>query len=184
MTVAIIIIAVIIVLACIAAGIYNSLVKKKNTVEEAFSTMDVYLKKRWDLIPNLVSAVKGYAAHEAQTLQNVINARSRSYASLSTEEKIKANAELSGAIAGFSAVVEQYPDLKANQNFLDLNAQLTKVEEDIANARKYYNATVKEYNNKVEMFPSNIFASMFGFKQRTMYIVDDVSNRENVKVEF
>lgn len=184
MTVAIIIIAVIIVLACIAAGIYNSLVKKKNTVEEAFSTMDVYLKKRWDLIPNLVSAVKGYAAHEAQTLQNVINARSGSYASLSTEEKIKANAELSGAIAGFSAVVEQYPDLKANQNFLDLNAQLTKVEEDIANARKYYNATVKEYNNKVEMFPSNIFASMFGFKQRTMYIVDDVSNRGNVKVEF
>lgn len=184
MDIAIIVIVIVVILAILIAGMYNGLVRKRNTVEEAFSTMDVYLKKRWDLIPNLVNTVKGYAAHEAQTLQKVIEARSGSYASLSTEEKLKANAELSGAIAGFSAVAERYPDLKANQNFLDLSAQLTRVEEDIANARKYYNATVKAYNNKVQTVPSNIIAAMFGFKPKTMYLVEDETHRESVKVEF
>lgn len=184
MKLAIVIIVVVVLLVLWLAGTYNGLVKKKNAVEEAFSTMDVYLKKRWDLIPNLVNTVKGYAAHEAQTLQNVVAARAGSYAALSTEEKLKANAELSGAIAGFSAVVEQYPDLKANQNFLDLQNQLHQVEADIANARKYYNATVKQLNNKIEMFPSNIVAGLFHFEKRSMYLVDDTAQRENVKVEF
>lgn len=184
MKLAIVILVVVVLLVLWLAGTYNGLVKKKNAVEEAFSTMDVYLKKRWDLIPNLVNTVKGYAAHEAQTLQNVVAARAGSYAALSTEEKLKANAELSGAIAGFSAVVEQYPDLKANQNFLDLQNQLRQVEADIANARKYYNATVKQQNNKIEMFPSNIVAGLFRFEKRSMYLVDDAAQRENVKVEF
>ena len=117
-------------------------------------------------------------------MQNVVTARAGSYAALSMEEKLKANAELSGAIAGFSAVVEQYPDLKANQNFLDLQNQLRQVEADIANARKYYNATVKQLNNKIEMFPSNIVAGLFRFEKRSMYLVDDAAQRENVKVEF
>lgn len=184
MNIAIAVLILIVLLALLAAGLYNGLVKKRNTVEEAFSTMDVYLKKRWDLIPNLVNTVKGYAAHEAQTLQKVIEARSGSYAALSTEEKIKANTELSGAIAGFSAVAERYPDLKANQNFLDLSRQLSQVEADIANARKYYNATVKEYNNKVQTVPSNIIASMFGFKAKPMYLIEDEAHRDAVKVEF
>lgn len=184
MKLAIVILVVVVLLVLWLAGTYNGLVKKKNAVEEAFSTMDVYLKKRWDLIPNLVNTVKGYAAHEAQTLQNVVAARAGSYAALSTEEKLKANAELSGAIAGFSAVVEQYPDLKANQNFLDLQNQLRQVGADIANARKYYNATVKQLNNKIEMFPSNIVAGLFHFEKRSMYLVDDTAQRENVKVEF
>lgn len=184
MKLAIVILVVVVLLVLWLAGTYNGLVKKKNAVEEAFSTMDVYLKKRWDLIPNLVNTVKGYAAHEAQTLQNVVAARAGSYAALSTEEKLKANAELSGAIAGFSAVVEQYPDLKANQNFLDLQNQLRQVEADIANSRKYYNATVKQLNNKIEMFPSNIVAGLFRFEKRSMYLVDDAAQRENVKVEF
>ena len=168
MKLAIVILVVVVLLVLWLAGTYNGLVKKKNAVEEAFSTMDVYLKKRWDLIPNLVNTVKGYAAHEAQTLQNVVAARAGSYAALSTEEKLKANAELSGA----------------NQNFLDLQNQLRQVEADIANARKYYNATVKQLNNKIEMFPSNIVAGLFRFEKRSMYLVDDAAQRENVKVEF
>lgn len=184
MKAAIIIIAVVVVLAVIFIAIYNSLVKKKNTVDEAFSTMDVYMKKRWDLIPNLVASVKGYAAHEANTLQSVIAARGSNYAALSDEEKIKANTELSKAMVGINALAENYPELKANQNFLDLNRQLEKVEEDIANSRKYYNATVKEFNTKIEMFPSNIIASMFKFQKRTMFLVENEQERNNVKVEF
>lgn len=183
----IVVVAVIALIALIAIYIgstYNSLVKNRNTVEEAFSTMDVYLKKRWDLIPNIVASVKGYAKHEAETLEKVIAARNGNYQSLSDEEKIQANTELAKGLAAVSVLVERYPDLKANENFLNLNTQLQKTEEDIANARKYYNAVVKSYNNKVEMFPSSIIASMFKFTRKQMFVVDDTAERQAVKVEF
>jgi LemA protein len=179
----ILIVLVILVLIYIAAT-YNSLVKGKNTVEEAFSTMDVYLKKRWDLIPNIVASVKGYAKHEAETLEKVISARNSGYASMTPQEKIEVNAELTRGLASFNAVAEQYPDLKANQNFMDLNSQLKKTEEDIANARKYYNAVVKNFNNKVQMFPSSIVANMFHFEKQQMFVVEESAQREAVKVEF
>ncbi len=163
---------------------YNSLVKKRNSVEEAFSTMDVYLKKRWDLIPNIVATVKGYAKHEAQTLENVIAARNVRYDDLSSDEKMNANREISRELASINVLAEQYPDLKANENFLNLQNQLNRVEEDIANARKFYNAVVKDYQNKIEMFPSSIVARMFNFKEKQMFVVDDTAQRENVKVEF
>lgn len=178
------IIAVVVIIAAYIMSTYNSLVKGKNSVEEAFSTMDVYLKKRWDLIPNIVASVKGYAKHEAETLENVISARNTGYSAMTTEQKLAANAELTKGLASLNVVAEQYPDLKANQNFIDLNSQLKKTEEDIANARKYYNAIVKTFNNKVMMFPSSIVASMFHFEKQQMFVVDDEAERQAVKVEF
>ncbi len=175
---------IIVLLICYIFSAYNTFIKLKNSVEEAFATMDVYLKKRWDLIPNIVASVKGYAKHEAQTLENVISARSGNYQSLSDEDKIAANTELSKGLANISVLAEQYPDLKANQNFMSLNNELSQAEADIANARKFYNAVVKKYNNKVEMFPSNIIAGMFKFQKKTMFVVDDTAERQNVKVEF
>ncbi|MCC8016514.1 MAG: LemA family protein, partial [Clostridiales bacterium] len=180
--IAAIIIIVIIVLAAVYVGsAYNSLVKSKNSVEEAFATMDVYLKKRWDLIPNIVSSVKGYAKHEAQTLEKVISARNSRYQDLTDDEKIEANMELTKGLASINVLAEQYPDLKANQNFLDLNAQLQKTEDDIANARKFYNAVVKSYNNKVEMFPSSIVASLFKFGKKQMFNIENSAEKESVK---
>lgn len=185
MNIAIIVIAVIIVLVLIYAfSTYNSLIRRKNSVEEAFATMDVYLKKRWDLIPNIVSAVKGYAKHEAETLEKVISARNVRYSDMSEDEKLSANSELAKGLASINVLAEQYPNLKANQNFLDLNAQLQQTEEDIANARKYYNAVVREYNNKIEMFPSSIIASMFKFGKKQMFNIENANEKEAVKVEF
>lgn len=180
----IIIIAVLVILAAFVGGTYNSLVKGRNSVEEAFATMDVYLKKRWDLIPNIVAGVKGYAKHEAETLEKVISARNSRYSDLSDDEKITANRELSGAVANVFALAERYPELKANQNFLDLSKQLSQVENDIANARKYYNAVVKAYNNKTEMFPSNLVAAMFRFTKKQMFTIENEAEKEAVKVEF
>lgn len=162
---------------------YNVLIKLKNNVEEAFSTMDVYLKKRWDLIPNIVETVKGYAKHEQETLEGVIRLRNGAYDSMSDDEKIATNNELTKGITKIMALAENYPELKANENFRDLSNQLSKVEEDIANSRKYYNGTVKLYNNKVELFPSNIVAGMFGFKKKKMFEAA-TEERENVKVSF
>ena len=163
---------------------YNALVKLKNSVEEAFSTMDVYLKKRWDLIPNIVESVKGYATHEAQTLQNAISARNMRYTDMTEEQKLQANTELARGLAAIHVLAEQYPDLKANQNFLDLNNQLQRTEEDIANARKYYNAVVRNYNNITEMFPSSIVANMFKFDKRQMFVIEDETEKEAVRVQF
>lgn len=178
------IIVIVVLLALYVGSTYNSLVRKRNSVEEAFSTMDVYLKKRWDLIPNIVASVKGYAKHEAETLEKVIAARNGRYQDLSDDEKLAVNNELSKGLASINVVAEQYPDLKANQNFLNLQNQLNKTEEDIANARKFYNAVVKTYNNKIQMFPSNIIAGMFNFTAKQMFVVDDAAERQNVKVEF
>ena len=174
-----------VLLLCLYIGAtYNSLVKLKNSVEEAFSTMDVYLKKRWDLIPNIVESVKGYAAHEAQTLQDVISARNMRYGDMTEEQKLQANTALSRGLAGIQVLAEQYPELKANQNFLDLNHQLQRTEEDIANARKYYNAVVRNYNNKTEMFPSSIVAGLFKFRKRSMFVIENETEKEAIKVTF
>ena len=180
----IVVIALAALIGLYIASTYNSLVKKRNTVEEAFSTMDVYLKKRWDLIPNIVASVKGYAKHEAETLEKVIAARNVGYSKLTTDQKLEANAELTRGLASLNVVAERYPDLKANANFIDLSNQLKKTEEDIANARKYYNAVVKQFNNQVDMFPSSIVAGMFRFERKQMFIVDDETERQAVKVEF
>ena len=162
---------------------YNGFVKIKNRVEEAFSTMDVYLKKRWDLIPNIVETVKGYAKHEKSTLSEVIKLRNSAYDDMSSDEKIKANQQLSKGITKIMALAEQYPDLKANENFKDLSAQLTKIEDEIANSRKYYNGTVREFNDKVQMFPSNVVAMIFGYKAKEMFEANE-EERKNVKVSF
>lgn len=179
----IIIIVVILLIIFWLVGSYNSLVGSKNRVEEAFSTMDVYLKKRFDLIPNIVETVKGYAKYESSTLEDLVKLRGQSYNSMSTEEKVETNNALSNELGKLLAVAENYPDLKANENFRDLTAQLASVENDIANARKYYNAVVKEMNNKVQMFPSNIVANMFKFQTYSMFEAND-TERENVKVQF
>ena len=177
------ILIIIVLILLYAFSLYNSLVKLNNKVKEAFATMDVYLKKRWDLIPNIVETVKGYAKHEKETLEEIVNLRSKAYDSMPEDEKIKANQELSNGISKLLAVVENYPDLKASDNFKDLSTQLSNVEEEIANARKNYNGVVKDFNNKVEVFPNNIISNIFGFKPKTMFEISS-NERENVKVEF
>ena len=167
-----IIIGIIVVLALIFVGMYNSFIKLKNSCDEAYSTMDVYLKKRFDLIPNLVETVKGYAAHEKETLQNVIAARNNLQNASTPEEKLAGENALQGTLKTLFAVAEAYPDLKANTNFLDLQNQLKGVENDIANSRKYYNAVVKQFNTKCEMFPSNIVAGICHFDKKPMFEVD------------
>lgn len=174
---------VLILLIYLIAG-YNGFIKLRNGVDEAYSTMDVYLKKRFDLIPNLVETVKGYATHEKETLTRVTEARTSVMNSSTTAEKLENENVLSGTLRSLFAVSEAYPDLKANTNFLDLQAQLKKIEEDIANSRKYYNAVVKQLNIKCESFPSNIIAGMFHFTKRPMFEVGSEEERENVKVQF
>ena len=178
-----IIIAILILIVIYALSLYNTFIRLSNRIKEAFSTMDVYLKKRWDLIPNLVETVKGYAKHEKDTLKEVVELRNTSYEKMSDDEKIKTNEQLSNNITKIMALAEDYPELKASDNFKDLNKQLTKVEDEIANSRKYYNGVVRIYNNKVEMFPSNIFAKMFGYNSKTMFEAS-ADERENVKIEL
>ena len=178
-----IVIAIIVIIIIYAFITYNNFIKLKNMVKEAFATMDVYLKKRWDLIPNIVETVKGYAKHEENTLKEVVELRNSSYDSMSDDEKVKANQKISKDINKIMLLAESYPDLKASTNFQDLSRELSKVEEDIANSRKYYNGAIEMFNNKVEMFPSNIFAKLFGYKPKEMFETDE-QERENVKVSF
>ena len=175
-------IAVIIVIWYIVA--YNNFIKMKNSIEEAFATIDVYLKKRFDLIPNLVETVKGYAAHERGTLDEVTAARNSVANSSTTEERLANENILSGTLRSLFAVAEAYPDLKANTNFLDLQNQLHMVETDLANARKYYNANVRMFNTKLETFPTRLIAKKFNFTKQPMYEVENAAERENVKVQF
>lgn len=179
-----IILAIVLVLVIWAISGYNGLVRLRNHVEEAFSTMDVYLKKRYDLIPNLVETVKGYSKHESETLEKVISARSRAMDAVSAGDKIKSEGELQGALKNLFALAENYPDLKANTNFIDLQNSLKAVENDIANARKYYNGVVKAYNTKTELFPSSIIAGIFRFERKPLFEVSAEAERENVKVQF
>ncbi|MDF2866382.1 MAG: hypothetical protein K0R72_1200 [Clostridia bacterium] len=162
---------------------YNIFVKLINLVKEAFATMDVYLKKRWDVVPNLVETVKGYSDYEKNTLEEVTKLRNNVYDNMSLNEKISTNEQLTKGISKLMILAENYPDLKANQNFLDLSKQLIKIEEDIANSRKYYNAVVRNLNTKVEMFPSNLVAKLFSFKSAKMFeIITD--ERENIEVKL
>ncbi len=178
-----IIMAVIILLIIYILFLYNSFVSLSNKEKEAFSTMDVYLKKRWDLIPNLVETVKGYAEHEKETFSEVTKLRNNNYEEMSTDEKIAVNEKMTNNVDKIMALKESYPDLKANTNFKDLSEQLKKLEDDIANSRKYYNAVVRIYNNKVEMFPNNLVAKILGYKPKAMLEATS-EERNNVKVEL
>ena len=164
-------IGIIVVLIIIFVVMYNGFIRLKNNCDEAFATMDVYLKKRYDLIPNLVETVKGYAAHEKETLERVVAARNMAQGASTPEEKAAGESMLQGTLKSLFAVAESYPDLKANQNFMDLQGQLKAVEEDIANSRKYYNAVVKQFNTKCEVFPSNLIAGIFHFEKKPMFEV-------------
>jgi LemA protein len=165
-------------------GMYNSLVQLRNRVKNAWSQIDVQLKRRHDLIPNLVETAKGYMQHERQTLESVTNARSRAMGAGSVGEKAKAEGELSGAMSRFMLVVENYPDLKANQNFLALQEELTSTENKISFSRQSYNDQVLFYNNKIQMFPSNIIANTFNFKAGEFFEIEDAGERAVPKVEF
>lgn len=179
----IIIVAVLLIIGLWIAGTYNKLVRKRNNAKEGFSTMDVYLKKRFDMIPNLVETVKGYATHERETLEAVMKARSQVASAGTIDQKVENENVLTGALGRLFAVAENYPDLKANQNFLNLQEQLRSVEQDIANARKFYNGTVKDLNNSIEQFPSNIVAGIFHFEKMPMFEINEES-RQNVQVKF
>jgi len=163
---------------------YNGFVRLKNGIEEAFSTMDVYLKKRYDLIPNLVETVKGYASHERETLERVMSARNAAASATTVEGRIEGENMLQSTLKSLFAVAEAYPDLKANVNFLELQGELRRIEDEIANSRKYYNAVVKTFNTKREVFPSNIVASMFRFEKKPLFEVGAEAERESVRVKF
>ena len=177
-----IIIGIIVLIILYILIVNNSIIKYFNRVKEAFSTMDVYLKKRFDLIPNLVETVKSYANYENKTLEDIIKARN-SYDNFSNEKKIEENKKAVNEINKLIALTESYPELKANENFIKLSEQLTSIENDIANSRKYYNATVREYNNKIGIFPNNIVAKLFNHKEEKMFSVNE-NERDNVKVNL
>ena len=179
-----VILGIVLLLVLAFIGIYNGLIKLRTQTEEAFSTMDVYMKKRYDLIPNIVNTVKGYAKHEKETLSQVIELRNKAAGSKTDDDKIKADGELTGAISKLFALAESYPELKADKNFLDLQNSLKGIEDEIANSRKYYNAIVRDYNIKCQAFPSNIVAKMFKFEKKALYEIENVAERNNVKVEF
>mgnify|MGYP000674682033 FL=1 len=167
----IIIIAVVVVLVFWAISLYNNLVKLRNNRENAFANIDVQLKQRHDLIPQLVATVKGYATHEREVLQRVTEARTAAMSATTINDKVVAENALSNALAGLKVSLEAYPDLKANQNFLQLQGEISDVENKLAAVRRFFNSATRELNNAVETFPSNFFAKMFGFKREPMFEV-------------
>lgn len=179
----IIIIGVVVLLAFIVIGMYNSLVQLRNKVKNQWSQIDVVLKNRADLIPNLVETVKGYAGHEKETLDAVISARNKYVTASSSEDQMAASGEITGALNKLFALTESYPELKANTNFLDLQSKLTEIEDKIRYARQFYNDAVNKYNNKVEMFPSNIIAGMFHFEAAKLFEIAE-ADKEAPKVSF
>ena len=179
-----IILAVIAIFFFYGISIYNRLVKLKTMVEEAWSSIDVMLKKRHDLIPNLVETVKGYATHERATLDSVTRARAAAMGANTIQEKEVAEKNLNQAMMNLNAVAEQYPDLKANTNFLQLQGELSALEGDIEKSRRYYNGTVRENNILVDTFPSNILANMFKFTKSTFFELDNVAERVVPSIKF
>ncbi|MFA6604232.1 MAG: LemA family protein [Patescibacteria group bacterium] len=165
-------------------AVYNGLITLKNRTEEAWSDIDVQLKRRYDLIPNLVETVKGYARHESQTMEKVIAARAAAMGAQTTAAKADAENALSQTLKSLFAVVEAYPDLKANQNFLQLQDDLKDAEDKIQAARRFYNANVRDFNTKIEVFPDNIIASNLNFKKYDFFEITNAAERENVQVKF
>jgi LemA protein len=175
---------IVVVAVALFVGAYNSLVQLRNRVKNAWSQIDVQLKRRHDLIPNLVETAKGYMSHERETLTAITEARSRAMGAGSVTEKGAAETQLTQALSRFMVVVENYPDLKANQNFLSLQEELTSTENKIAFARQSYTDAVNFYNNKIEMFPSNVVAGMFNFRPETFFEIEEPAQREAPKVSF
>ena len=183
---AIIVIVVVVILAAWLVSMYNSLVKMRNNRENAFADIAVPPQQRHDLVPQLVETVKGYAAHEKDTLERVINARNGAIGAKTIDEKIVAENALSSALSGLKITLEAYPDLKANQNFLQLQEEIADLENKLSSVRRYFNSATKEYNNAVETFPSNILAGMFGFRKEVMFDLGEqrVALEEAPKIKF
>ena len=174
---------VVIGIVLILVLMYNSLINKKNQVENSFGGMDVQLKKRYDLIPNLISAVKTYMKHEANTLTEITELRTKALSGgISDDEKVDLDNKITSHLSGIMVAVENYPDLKASDNFIQLQRSLNEVEEQISASRRSYNAAVTDYNNGVEMFPTNLIAGVMSFKRKNVFEIPDVQ-RENVNVE-
>lgn len=179
----IILIIAIVLIVLYVISVYNSLVNLKNQVEDQMSQIDVELKRRFDLIPNLVETVKGYTKHEKETLEGVIKARNSYVSADNLSDQLKADGELTSAISKLFALTESYPDLKANQNFNSLQSELSEIEQKIVYARQFYNDSVLKLNNKIEMFPSNLVAKMFNFVKKEFFEASK-EEKENVKVKF
>lgn len=184
MTALIIILVVVALIALFVISVYNGLVKSRQKVKNAWSQIEVQLQRRFDLIPNLVECVKGYMAHESDVLEKVTSLRSSWANAKGIEEKANLDNQLSGVLKTIMAVSENYPDLKANTNFTDLQNNLKETENKISFSRQFYNDTVTMYNTKIEVFPDNIVASMFNFKAEPLFNVDNDEVRKNVKVDF
>lgn len=180
------ILAIIALIIIWAISMYNGLIKLKIKVDNSWSDIRVFLKKRYDLIPNLVNTVKGYAAHENQTFEKVTQARNAavSVPPGDVQGAAQANQVLGGALRGLLAIAENYPDLKANQNFLELQNALQSIEGDLGNARRYYNATVRDYNTAIQQFPAVMIANFAGFKPREFYELENQQEAQNVEVKF
>ncbi len=183
MNILIVLVVIIVLLGLFVMRVYNDLVKLRNKVRDQFSQIDIQLKKRSDLIPNLVETVKGYAKHEKDTLEDVIKARNTYLSAGTTDEKAKSSGELTQALNKLFALAESYPDLKANENFLDLQQQLKEVEDKISYARQFYNDSVLMYNNKIQTVPSNFVASLFHFEKESFFEASE-DERKNVEVKF
>lgn len=183
MTVLIVIIAIVVVIALFITSTYNSLVGLRNKVKDQWAQIDVQLKRRSDLIPNLVETVKGYAKHEKTTFAEVVKARNTYLSAKTPEDEMKASNEMTQAISKLFALSEAYPDLKANENFIQLQGELKETEDKVAYSRQFYNDNVMIYKNKIEMFPSNIIANMFSFKEEPFFEAND-EEKKNVEVKF
>jgi LemA protein len=179
-----VIFAVVFVILFFVIGIYNSLVRLRVQCDNAWADIDVQLKRRYDLIPNVVETVKGYAAHEKGTLEGVINARNKAMAAQGPAAKAEAEGMLTGALRQLFALAEAYPQLRAVESFTKLQGTLGEIEEVVQNARRYYNAVVRDLNTKIAVFPSNIIAGMFGFNAREFFELKDAAQREAPKVSF
>ena len=175
---------VIVILVILVAGAYNGLVASRNRVKDQWSQIDVQLKKRADLIPNIVETVKGYAKHEKETLEDVIKARNALNTASTVEDEMKANNQITGALNKLFALSEAYPELKANENFMSLQKDLKDIEDKISYARQFYNDSVMTYNNKVQMFPTNIIANIFNFKESKFFEIENEKDKETPKVSF
>ena len=180
MSTGIIILIVVVVIALMVVGLYNNLVKLRNNRENAFANIDVQLRQRYDLVPQLVATVKGYATHEGELLERVTAARSAAMSATGINEKIAAESRLSGALAGLKVSMEAYPELKANQNFLQLQSELADIENKLAATRRFFNSSTRELNNAIQTFPGNIFAGIFGFHTEPMF---EIATEERAAVE-